>query len=64
MRFIANDKNDQNMWLEYDGQPIKWHFPIGVLFDIHMGSDIQLPWNIVVHFENFPKTQVYKFNNK
>lgn len=64
MRYIANDKVDQDMWLEYDGQPIKWHYPIGVLFDLYMGSDIQLPWNVTVHFEKFPEAHIFRFNNK
>jgi len=63
IRYVSNDKNDQDLWLEYNGQPLKWHYPIGVLFDIHIGSDVNLPWNIIVHFEKFPNT-IFKFNNK
>jgi len=31
------------MWLEFNGIPLKWHYPIGVLLDIYF-NDIQLPW--------------------
>lgn len=64
LRYVANDKQDQEMWLEYDNQPIKWHYPIGVLFDILISSEDELPWNITVHFDKFPETQIYKFSNK
>lgn len=64
MRFVANDKQDQNLWLEFDGQPVKWHFPIGVLFDLFMNSDVRLPWNITVHFDKFPEGQIFRFNSK
>jgi autophagy-related protein 5 len=33
------------------------HYPIGVLFDMY-ASDIQLPWNITVHFEKFPEEEL------
>lgn len=52
------------MWLEYNGQPVKWHFPIGVIFDLCMGSDIQLPWNIIVHFDKFPESQIFRFSSR
>lgn len=55
---------DQDMWLEYNGQPVKWHFPIGVLFDLYMEADVQLPWNITVHFHKFPEAHIFRFNNK
>nr|XP_022904887.1 autophagy protein 5 [Onthophagus taurus] len=64
IRFVNEESQDQDMWLEYDGQPIKWHFPIGVLFDLLMGDDVQLPWNIIVHFEKFPENKIFRFNNK
>ncbi|XP_077455759.1 autophagy protein 5 [Stigmatopora argus] len=41
------------MWFEYEGTPLKWHYPIGVLFDLHAANSV-LPWSITVHFKNFP----------
>lgn len=52
------------MWLEFNGQPIKWHFPIGVLFDLHMGNEPQLPWNLTVHFDKFPEECIFRCPNK
>lgn len=44
----------EEMWFEYEGTPLKWHYPIGVLFDLHASNTI-LPWSIIVHFKNFPQ---------
>ncbi|KAG7475257.1 hypothetical protein JOB18_028283 [Solea senegalensis] len=41
------------IWFEYEGTPLKWHYPIGVLFDLHAFNTV-LPWSITVHFKNFP----------
>ncbi|XP_021948161.1 autophagy protein 5 isoform X1 [Folsomia candida] len=49
---IANNE----MWLEYNGQPIKWNHPIGLWFDLF--SDGILPWSISIHFDKFPEQNV------
>ncbi|PVD29204.1 hypothetical protein C0Q70_11801 [Pomacea canaliculata] len=51
------------MWLEFEGQPLKWHYPIGVLFDLHRNS-ASLPWNLIVHFQNFPEDELLHCPNK
>ncbi|XP_033227342.1 autophagy protein 5 [Belonocnema kinseyi] len=63
MRHIQQEKQDNEMWLEFNGIPLKWHFPIGVLLDLY-GNDIQLPWNIVVHFDKFPENVLMHCQNK
>ena len=63
-RFVDGERQDQEMWLEYDGQPLKWHFPIGVLFDLHVGGETQLPWHVSVRFDKFPDVQIFRFDNK
>lgn len=62
-KYVANDKQDQEMWLEFNGQPLKWQYPIGVLSDLMLGDD-HLPWMITVRFDKFPESQIYKFSNK
>ncbi|XP_061027792.1 autophagy protein 5-like [Eubalaena glacialis] len=42
------------IWFEYEGTPLKWHYPIGLLFDL-LASGSALPWNITVHFKSFPE---------
>ena len=43
------------MWFSCGGSPLKWHHPIGVLYDIHGGS---LPWDITVHFSSYPQNEL------
>ncbi|XP_066147269.1 autophagy protein 5 [Euwallacea fornicatus] len=65
LKYISNDKQDLELWLEYNGQPLKWHFPIGVLFDSQVDTENDaLPWVITVHFDKFPETKIYRFTNK
>ncbi|KAH8864442.1 Autophagy protein 5 [Schistosoma japonicum] len=36
-------------WLEYAHQPLKWHYPIGLVFDM-CADTMDIPWKITVHF--------------
>lgn len=60
-QFIKHVKQDVQatgeMWLDYEGQPLRWHHPIGVLFDLH-GNSKNLPWNLTVHYQNFPEDEL------
>jgi len=47
------------MWFDHNGIPLKWHYPIGVLFDL-MGSTLELPWQITVHFQGFPAQTILR----
>ena len=55
----ASNQDDINeMWLECNGQPLKWHYPIGVLYDMYGNKN--LPWNILLHFKRFPVTEIMR----
>jgi autophagy-related protein 5 len=47
------------MWFESaaDGAPLRWHLPIGVLYDAHC-EDGALMWSVTVHFQNFPAAEL------
>ena len=49
-----NKSDKDEIWFEYAGEPLRWHYPIGVLFDLH-GVQDKLPWKITVHFKEFPE---------
>jgi len=49
------------MWFESCGIPLKWHHPIGVLYDGYKENRDNrdtLPWNITVHFTSFPQSEL------
>jgi autophagy-related protein 5 len=45
-----------DIFYSYRGLPLKWHYPIGLLYDLLSdGSAEMLPWGIAVHFyDPFP----------
>ena len=51
------------MWLSSEDMPLKWHYPVGVLYDLY-GRGSRLPWNITVHFKNFPADDILHCSGK
>ncbi|XP_059698339.1 autophagy protein 5 isoform X1 [Haemorhous mexicanus] len=47
---VMRQEEVSEIWFEYEGTPLKWHYPIGLLFDLH-ASNTALPWSITVHFK-------------
>uniref|UniRef100_A0A0N5ARF7 Autophagy protein 5 n=1 Tax=Syphacia muris TaxID=451379 RepID=A0A0N5ARF7_9BILA len=43
-----------SVWLQCGTTPLKWHYPVGVLYDL-LKSDEKLPWTITVRVTDFPK---------
>jgi len=39
------------------------NYPIGLWFDLHASNTV-LPWNITVHFENFPEKEIIHCSSK
>ncbi|KAF9546142.1 autophagy protein 5 [Mortierella hygrophila] len=60
--------DEGEMWFDYQGIPLKWHYPIGLLFDIHVlqatsmkkEAELPLPWRVTVHSQNFPGEKLIK----
>ncbi|EGD81149.1 hypothetical protein PTSG_11188 [Salpingoeca rosetta] len=52
----VKEQQPKVLWFEFKGYPLKWHVPVGVLFDALTGDidDVGRPWEITVHTKNFP----------
>ncbi|KAF8976965.1 autophagy protein 5 [Entomortierella lignicola] len=65
LHFIGDDAE---VWYDYGGTPLKWHYPIGLLYDIHGlqasagkgANGSLLPWKVTVHFQNYPADKLIK----
>uniref|UniRef100_A0A914BYW4 Autophagy protein 5 n=1 Tax=Acrobeloides nanus TaxID=290746 RepID=A0A914BYW4_9BILA len=55
---VDEDIDVKDVWLEYNGQILKWHYPIGLLYDMHV-ADVTLPWVINVRSQNHPDELVH-----
>ncbi|WOL13406.1 autophagy-related protein [Canna indica] len=44
---------EDTVWFDYNGLPLKWYVPVGVLFDL-LCAEPERPWNITVHFRGYP----------
>ncbi|KAJ2367261.1 autophagy protein 5 [Coemansia sp. RSA 2610] len=48
---------ESDIWLEFNGQPLKWHYPAGLLYDMlvsNVDGEPLLPWSLTLHVRKFP----------
>ncbi|CAO1396232.1 unnamed protein product [Diamesa hyperborea] len=66
-KYISNQDAENEMWFSFNKKgtqiPLKWHYPIGLLFDL-LVTDETLPWSLSVHFTKFPEDTLFKCPNK
>ncbi|XP_055380369.1 autophagy protein 5 [Condylostylus longicornis] len=62
-RYISNEQQEGDVWFDYNGIPLKLHFPIGVLYDLTHREE-ELPWPLTIHFTKFPEDTLVKFSTK
>lgn len=48
--------NIEQIWFSFEGIPLKWHYPAGVLYDVFARG--ALPWKLEVSFQDFPVEKV------
>lgn len=62
LKFVEATDN-YSIWFDYKGIPLKWHHPIGILYDsrkVEEGEEEEdsLPWQLTLHFTNFPHEEL------
>lgn len=48
-----------DVWFDFNGVPMNWQLPVGVLFDLYCASSL-LPWKLTIHFQSYPLTKLAK----
>lgn len=52
------DVTDDAVWYSYQDEPLKWHYPIGLLHDLL--QEVSLPWSISVHVRDYPTAKLLR----
>ncbi|KAI8366662.1 autophagy protein Apg5-domain-containing protein [Radiomyces spectabilis] len=57
----------ENIWFDYQGEPLKWHYPIGLLYDLNVFGtatptmdEAVIPWCINIHWRHFPADKLLR----
>lgn len=75
---IEPDSQHHDGWFAFEGVPLKWHYPVGLLFDLYAGADPAstssiriddssegdslLPWRLTVHFNDWPTEDLVRLD--
>ncbi|KAJ5095893.1 hypothetical protein NUU61_005249 [Penicillium alfredii] len=75
---IEPNSQPHDGWFAFEGVPLKWHYPIGLLFDLYAGADpasktstrgddspeaeSALPWRLTVHFSDWPDEDLVRLD--
>lgn len=70
---VSSNLQENPMWFEVGGAPLRWHLPVGVLFDLataaqgnakDAGGVCTTPWNVTVHFDKYPEKEILKCDSR
>ena len=56
--------DSSQLWFQACEQTLKWHIPIGILFDLLKNDLDQLPFVVTVHFTSFPNQTLLNCSTK
>uniref|UniRef100_A0A061QUM4 Autophagy protein 5 n=1 Tax=Tetraselmis sp. GSL018 TaxID=582737 RepID=A0A061QUM4_9CHLO len=51
---LQPNANTLAAWFDFEGAPLKWQFPVGVLYDLCHPGHRNLPWHLTIHYGDFP----------
>ena len=64
--FVSTSLKANEVWLDYNGTPLKWYYPVGLLFDLYAnegnGASANIPWVLTIHFDNYPSNLIHSTN--
>ena len=64
-------------WFSFENVPLKWHYPLGLLYDLFAGAspwpaqreeaassdqETSLPWRLILHFTEWPDEQLVRLD--
>ncbi|PRP76048.1 putative Autophagy-specific protein [Planoprotostelium fungivorum] len=55
---------ESEMWFDHKGIPLKWNYPVGILYDIMNRNSGAQPWEVGVHFQAYPSDVILHCNNE
>eukprot|EP00096_Caligus_rogercresseyi_P013274 TRINITY_DN594_c1_g1_i2.p1 TRINITY_DN594_c1_g1~~TRINITY_DN594_c1_g1_i2.p1 ORF type:complete len:247 (+),score=65.55 TRINITY_DN594_c1_g1_i2:92-832(+) len=67
------ESSDSELWFSCNGSTLRWHLPVGLLFDLFIQSQespeesdpsLHLPWNLDVMSGDFPTEEIIRLNSK
>jgi len=65
--FVSTAVKSNDIWLDYNGTALKWHYPVGLLFDLYanegIGTSANIPWCLNVHFSD-PADDMVQYSGK